>query len=124
MRERVAEASRKIEVTEQTFYRWRAGYGGLRIDQARRLMRLETENARLRRAVADLTLDNQILKEAAQGKLLSASRRRQCVERIREALGVSERRACKVLGQPRSTRRYDSVAPASRRDYLTNEATI
>ena len=63
----VAEASRRIGVTEQTFYRWRSEYGGLRIDQARRLKRLESENSRLKRAVADLTLDNQILKEAAKG---------------------------------------------------------
>ena len=63
----VAEASRHIGVTEQTFYRWRSEYGGLRIDQARRLKRLESENGRLKRAVADLTLDNQILKEAAEG---------------------------------------------------------
>ena len=62
----VAEASRRIGVTEQTFYRWRSEYGGLRIDQARRLKRLESENSRLKRAVADLTLDNQILKEAAE----------------------------------------------------------
>ena len=59
----VAEASRRIGVTEQTFYRWRSEYGGLRIDQARRLKRLESENDRLKRALADLTLDNQILKE-------------------------------------------------------------
>ena len=63
----VAEASRRIGVTQQTFYRWRTEYGGLRIDQARRLKRLETENSRLRRAVADLTLDKQILREAAEG---------------------------------------------------------
>ena len=63
----VAEAARRIGVTEQTFYRWRSEYGGLRIDQARRLKRLELENSRLKRAVADLTLDNQILKEAPQG---------------------------------------------------------
>ena len=63
----VAEASRRIGVTEQTFYRWRSEFGGLRIDQARRLKRLESENGRLKRAVADLTLDNQILKEAAEG---------------------------------------------------------
>ena len=63
----VAEASRRIGVTEQTFYRRRSEYGGLRIDQARRLKRLESENGRLRRTVADLTLDNQILKEAAEG---------------------------------------------------------
>ena len=63
----VAEASRRIGVTEQTFYRWRSEFGGLRIDQSRRLKRLESENGRLKRAVADLTLDNQILKEAAEG---------------------------------------------------------
>lgn len=54
-------------VTEQTFYRWRNEYGGLRLDQAKRLKHLEGENTRLRRAVADLTVDNQILKEAAEG---------------------------------------------------------
>ena len=63
----VAEASRRIGITEQTFYRWRNEYGGLRIDQVKRLKRLESENGRLKRAVADLTLDNQILKEAAEG---------------------------------------------------------
>ena len=63
----VAEASRRIGVSEQTFYRWRAEYGGLRINQARRLKQLETENGRLKRAVAELTLDNQILREAAEG---------------------------------------------------------
>ena len=63
----VAEASLQIGVTQQTFYRWRPEYGGLRIDQARRLKQFEAENTRLKRAVADLTLDNQILKEAAEG---------------------------------------------------------
>ena len=63
----VAEASRRIGITEQTFYRWRSEYGCLRLDQARRLKHLESENGRLRRAVADLALDDQILKEAAQG---------------------------------------------------------
>ena len=65
----VAEAARGIGVTQQTFYRWRTEYGGLRIDQARRLKRLESENSRLKRAVADLTLDNQILKEASEGNV-------------------------------------------------------
>ena len=63
----VADASRQIGVTEQTFYRWRNEYGGLRIDQVKRLKQLELENTRLKRAVADLPLDNQILKEAAEG---------------------------------------------------------
>ena len=67
----VAEAARRIGVTQQTFYRWRTEYGGLRIDQAKRPKRLESENSRLKRAVADLTLDNQILREAAEGDILS-----------------------------------------------------
>ena len=63
----VAEAARAIGVTEQSYYRWRREYGGLKLDQARRLKQLERENARLRKAVADLTLDKMILAEAARG---------------------------------------------------------
>ena len=63
----VAEASKKIGVTEQTYYRWRKEYGGMRIEQAKRLKDLEKENARLKKLVADLSLDNAILKEAARG---------------------------------------------------------
>ncbi len=63
----IAEASRKIGVTEQTYYRWRKEYGGLRIEQAKKLKNLEKENARLKKLVADLSLDNAILKEAAEG---------------------------------------------------------
>ena len=63
----VGEASRKIGVTEQTYYRWRKEYGGMRIEQARKLKELEKENARLKKLVADLSLDNSILKEVAGG---------------------------------------------------------
>jgi putative transposase len=64
----VADAVRSIGVTEVTYYRWRQQeYGGLRTEQVKRPKELETENARLRRAVADLTLDKLILKEAASG---------------------------------------------------------
>ena len=63
----VGEASRKIGVTEQTYYRWRKGYGGMRIEQAKRLKDLEKENARLKKLVADISLDNAILKEVAEG---------------------------------------------------------
>ena len=63
----VAEAIRSIGVTEVTYYRWRSEYGGLKGDQVKRLKELETENARLRRAVSDLTLDKLILTEAAKG---------------------------------------------------------
>ena len=63
----VADAVRSIGVTEVTYYRWRQEYGGLKSDQVKRLKELETENQRLRKAVADLTLDKLILKEAASG---------------------------------------------------------
>ena len=63
----VAEAVRAICVTEVTYYRWRQEYGGLKSDQVRKLKELEAENARLRRAVSDLTLDKMILAEAARG---------------------------------------------------------
>ncbi len=61
------EAIRKIEVSEHTYYKWRKEYGGLRVEQARRLKGLEKENARLKKLVAELSLDNDIWKEAARG---------------------------------------------------------
>jgi transposase-like protein len=63
----VSDAVRSIGVTEVTYYRWRQEFGGLKIDQVKRLKDLETENSRLRRAVSDLTLDKLILQEAARG---------------------------------------------------------
>ncbi len=63
----IGEAARKIGVTEQTYYRWRREYGGMRIEQVKRLKQLEKENARLKRIVADLSLDNDILKETSRG---------------------------------------------------------
>ena len=63
----VADAIRSIGVTEVSYYRWRREFGGLKTDQVRRMKELEAENVRLRHAVADLTLDKLILKEAASG---------------------------------------------------------
>ena len=63
----IVDAVRTIVVTEATYYRWRAEYGGLKLDQVKRLKVLEQENSRLRRAVSDLTLEKLILKEAASG---------------------------------------------------------
>ena len=68
----VADAVRSIGVTEVTYYRWRQEFGGLKTEQIKRLRELETENARLRRAVADLALDKQILQEAERGNVWSA----------------------------------------------------
>jgi transposase-like protein len=64
-----AEASRHMGITEQTYYRWRKEYGGMRINQAKRLKELDKENARLKKLVADLSLDNAILKDVAEGNL-------------------------------------------------------
>ena len=63
----VKAVCKQLEITEQTYYRWRKEYGGLRMDQAKRLRDLEKENTRLKRVVADQALDNAILREAASG---------------------------------------------------------
>lgn len=65
--QKVGEVSRKLGITEQTYYRWRKEYGGMQIEQAKRLKELEKENIRLKKLVADLWLDNSILQEAARG---------------------------------------------------------
>ena len=64
----IATAVKAIGATEQSYYRWRNEYGGLKLDQVKRLKELEAENARLRRAISDLTLDKLILQEAIRGK--------------------------------------------------------
>ena len=64
----VSGVCKQLGVSEQTYYRWRKAYGGMKVGQAKRLKALEVENARLRRAVADLTVDKLILKEVAEGK--------------------------------------------------------
>jgi putative transposase len=64
----VGAVCRGIGITEQTYYRWRRQYGGLKLDQAKHLKELEQENSRLRKAISDLTLDKLILKEALEGK--------------------------------------------------------
>ena len=100
---------KKLGVSEQTYYRWRREYGGLRLDQAKRLKELERENTRLKRLVADQALDNAILKGGGLGKVLSPPRRREAVQHVQHRLRVSERRACRVLGQWRATHRHQPL---------------
>lgn len=64
----IAQASKQLGINQQTYYRWRTQYGGMKLDQLKQLKELQTENARLKKAVADLTLDKLILKEAIEGK--------------------------------------------------------
>lgn len=66
--QKVGQVCRTLGIAEQTYYRWRREYGGLKVSQARRMNELERENTRLKRAVADLTLDKLILEEALEGK--------------------------------------------------------
>ncbi|MEM7188429.1 MAG: IS3 family transposase [Pseudomonadota bacterium] len=99
----VGEVVRRLGVTQVTYYRWRKEYGGMKVDQAKRLKDLEKENARLKRLLADAELDKAILKEAAFGKLVGPSRKRQFIEHACGEFGVSQRRACRVVGQHRST---------------------
>ena len=106
----VAEASRMIGVSKQTLYRWRSEYAGGKITPARNLKQLETEHARLQRELERLSRQNEGLQQVAKSKLLSPARRRNCVERVRAVFGVSERRACRVLGQHRSTQRYQPTS--------------
>lgn len=84
-----AEACRRIAVSEQTYYRWRKEYGGLKTDQARRMKDLEKENQRLRRAISDLTLDKLILQEAARG-----SRRRAQAQTSEPRAATALHRSC------------------------------
>ena len=98
------DAIRQIGVTEQTYYRWRRKYGGMGTEQVKELKRLQRERA------AETSCLGPDPRQAhpdrgRTGKLLSPSRRRACIENVRQTLDVSERRACRVLGQHRSTQR-------------------
>ena len=100
----MAEVVRALAISKVTYYRWRKEYVGMRVEQAKRLKEIEKENARLRKAVADLTLDKRIPDRRLR-ELLSPERRRRCVVAVGERLGVSERRACRALRQHRSVQR-------------------
>ena len=117
----VAEVVRTIAVTEVTYYRWRKEYGGLKGDQVKRLKELEAENARLRRAVSEPDAGQDGPGGGSPGKLLSPARRRACVDHVVEQFGISQRRACRVLGQYRSTQRK---APKIREDEAALTADI
>jgi transposase-like protein len=103
--QRISDAVRVINVTEVTYYRWRRKYEGLSDDQIEYLVQLQAENASLRREIAELNLDKRILQEVAKDNLVTSAQRRSFVDHVKAALGISERRACQVLGQHRSTQR-------------------
>ncbi|MGB3673691.1 MAG: IS3 family transposase, partial [Candidatus Nanopelagicales bacterium] len=101
----LSEVCRHVEIAESTWHRWLAQYGGMKANEAKRLKELEAENARLKKLVANQALDIDMLKEIFVGKLLTPNRKRSAVTVLRERFGVSERRACAVVGLHRSTMR-------------------
>ncbi|MFB9283730.1 IS3 family transposase [Pseudoclavibacter helvolus] len=114
----VAAVCRELVVSEQTYYRWRNQYGGLKADDAKRLKELEKQNATLKRLLAEAELEKAALKELAGGKLLSPDRRRAAVDHLKRKLRVSERMACRLVGLSRSAHRRplkgDTVADPDR----------
>ena len=108
---RTPQVCKRLGISEQTYYRWRKEYGGLRLDQAKRLKALEQENVRLKKLVAGPGARQRDAQRGGLGKLLSPPRRRQAVAYVCRQLGVSERRACRVIGHARSTHRHRCVVP-------------
>ncbi|BBZ02010.1 hypothetical protein MCHIJ_14470 [Mycolicibacterium chitae] len=100
----LAEVCRHLEIAESTWHRWVAQYGGMKANEAKRLKELEAENARLKKLVANQALDIDMLKEIS-AETLTPNRKRSAVAALRERFGVSERRACTVVGIHRSTMR-------------------
>jgi putative transposase len=96
-------------VSEATYHRWRAQFGGMKPDDVKRLKELERENGQLKRLVADKELDEPGSEGAGDGKLLSPSRRRRGVLALQGRLGISERRACGIARQQRSTQRRQPI---------------
>ena len=91
-------------MTPFTYYRWRKEYGGLKSDQVKRLKELEKENERLRKAISDLTLEK-LIRGRRPRETSEPRSPRHCIDHVRTKFSVSERLACRVLGQHRSTQR-------------------
>lgn len=102
----VSAAAKTVGITDQTFYRWRTRYGSMPEDEAKRLQVLDEENTRLKRVLAEQSQDVSMLQDLTQGEILSAARRREAVDYLVERYRISERRACRLVGQHRSTQRY------------------
>lgn len=111
--ESVRETCRQSGIALETFYRWRRKYGGMSVGQAQGLTRLETENRRLKKLVAELRIDRAALRDALSRELVSTAARRQVTQRWQLAFSLSERRACRILGMDRSTFRYERRAQTS-----------
>nr|WP_183926618.1 IS3 family transposase [Sphingomonas sp. BK069] len=104
----VTELCRRHGMSSATYYAWKAKFGGLEVSDAKRLRSLEEENARLKRLLADTMLDNAGLKDLLFKKVVTPAAKRQAVAHLQATLGMSERRACSVVGADRTSMRYRS----------------
>ncbi|WP_184099743.1 IS3 family transposase [Sphingopyxis panaciterrulae] len=104
----VTDLCRRHGMSSATYYAWKAKFGGLEVSDARRLRALEEENARLKRLLADTMLDNAGLKDLLSKKLVTPAAKREAVAHLQTTLGMSERRACAVVGADRTSMRYRS----------------
>lgn len=105
-----------LGVSSATFHRWRAHYGGIKADDARRLAELELENRDLKNVLANQCLDILMLRQLAQQPTTTPQQRSVAVRSLRDGFGISERRACTVVGQPRSSERRMALSVAERTD--------
>jgi len=110
---RIAQVTEELGVSEATFHRWRSQYGGIKADEAQRLRELELENRQLRATVANQALDVLVLRGVLRTLRHPAALRADLVQTLRDGLGISQRRACELLGEPRtSIRRVADATPA------------
>ncbi|WP_132896266.1 IS3 family transposase [Sphingomonas sp. PP-CC-3A-396] len=104
----VTDLCRRHGMSSATYYAWKAKFGGLEVSDAKRLRALEEENGRLKRLLADTMLDNAGLKDLLFKKMVTPAAKREAVAHLQAALGMSERRACAVVGADRKSMRYRS----------------
>lgn len=93
---KTADLCRKHGISEASFYNWKSKYGGLEVSEAKRLKGLESENAKLKKLLADAMLDNAALKDLLTKKMVTPAAKREAVAHLRTAFDMSERRACKM----------------------------
>ncbi|WP_438363378.1 IS3 family transposase [Sandarakinorhabdus limnophila] len=106
-----AEVCRRHGISSATFYKWKAKYGGLEVSEAKRLRSLEDENAKLKRLLAEAMLDIAVLKDISGKKMVTPDAKRNAVAHAREKFGLSERRACSLIGVARRVVRYEPTRP-------------
>ncbi|EAB1567118.1 IS3 family transposase [Salmonella enterica] len=106
-----ADVCRRHGISSATFYKWKSKYGGLEVSEARRLRALEDENAKLKKLLAEAMLDNVVLKDPSHKKMVTPGAKREAVAHAREHHGLSERRACNLVGVSRRVIRYRSSRP-------------